>query len=73
MKLHEHIVEAYDVKIVGPEPEVHRFRKALAELRLYRQFILDTAKLAEDDTWSHTDVVNEILEMADDIEKVGPL
>ncbi len=33
MKLHTHLVDAFDVKIVGPEPEVNRYRAHVARMR----------------------------------------
>lgn len=32
MKLHEHILSDYDVKLVGSEPEVERYRRDFAEM-----------------------------------------
>jgi hypothetical protein len=33
MKLHTHILSTFDVKLVGPEAEVERYRRYVAELR----------------------------------------
>ncbi len=33
MRLHEHILANYDVKLVGTEAEVLRYRRDIAELR----------------------------------------
>lgn len=49
----------------------HQCDSELKELLLYRTFILDAAKAVESGSFSHTDLANEVMEMATLIEEVG--
>lgn len=48
-----------------------RCDRELKELLLYRKFILDSAKSVEEGSYSHTDLANEVIEMATLIRDVG--
>ncbi len=49
----------------------HQCDSELKELLLYRTFILDAAKAVESGSFSHTDLANEVMGMAEDIRGVG--
>lgn len=49
----------------------HQCDSELKELLLYRKFILDAAKAVESGSYSHTDLANEVMGMAELIEEVG--